>query len=246
MWEFCLYFEKGQIKFINKIKNRLQKVFKRYRGVVILFENENKLLVATGEDESTSIFVYKYLYNYITNIIYTHYKTLELSKIDARLFNNKTFEFIIKQILFCFDEEFDKSIIKQNLILDENLSLQGFYNFKLNELKQKWERLVELIETNSSLLKNYVVNVDLVRFLLSELNPKIESVCLHHDGKKYFLRTIENEKLILDNKNFSQKQSFENMLKNLIFLSPKKIILCFDTKNKDFQIFKDVFAEKLA
>ena len=245
MWEFCLYFNQNQLKYILPLRKHLKRVFKTSKGVVVLFEKNGKLLIATEQNEKMFIKVYKYIYNYIVNIIYNYYKTEILNSLSANLFNNEIFELMVKQTLFCFDEEYDKNLIRQALMLNETLSLDGFFNFKLISLKEKWLHLVELIKNNASLLKVYAINLDLTRYLLSELESNVDKVCLFSEGKKYLLKTINNEKITYKKINYSKKQNFKNLLKSLIILSPKSIILCSEIKKEDFNIFKDIFIDKL-
>lgn len=245
MWEFCLYFEKEQLEYILTLKKHLKRFFKKNRGVVVVFEDECKMLIGLEGNERIFVEIYRYIYNYIINIIYTYYKRKTLNELTGEVFNNEIFEFIIKESLFCFDEEYDKNIIGQVLTLNESLNIEGFYNFKLVELKDKWQHLIELIKNNYQILNSYVVNLDLTRYLLSELDNKIEKVCLYQDGKKYFLKTVDNENLKFKKINYSKKQNFKDMLKSLITLSPKNIILCSEMKDKDFEIFKDIFIDKL-
>lgn len=245
MWEFCLYFNEEQLDYILKLKKHLKRIFKSHRGAVVLFEDACKLLIATEENEKVFIKVYRYIYYYITNVIYTYYKSKILNKLNSNLFNNEIFELMVKQSLFCFDEEYDKNIIRSALTLNETLNLDGFFNFKLAFLREKWEHLVELIKNNSNVLSTYSINLDLTRYLLSELDNNIDKVCLFSEGKKYFLKTVTNEKLTYKKINYSKKQNFKELLKSLIILSPKRIILCSEIKQEDFEIFHDLFVDRL-
>ncbi len=245
MWEFCLYFEEEQLEYILKLRKHLKHFFKKYRGAVVLYEEGHKILLAIDDDEKVFIRLYKYIYNYIVNIIYTYYKKQILNNLTSNLFNNEIFELVIKETLFCFDEEYDKNIIRQALTLDETLSLEGFFNFKLKYLKEKWEHLVELIKTNAGILNSYIINLDLTRYLIAELDNNIDKVCLFSEGKKYFLKTVNNENLTFKKINYSKKQNFNDLIKNLITLSPQKIILCGEVEKEKFKIFKDLFIDKL-
>lgn len=245
MWEFCLYFNEKQLDYVLKLRKHLKRVFKSHKGAVVLFEDAGKLLIATQKNDKAFIKIYKYIYNYIVNIIYNYYKSDIIERLNFRMFNNEIFELMVKQTLFCFDEEYDKNIIRTELMLNENLNLDGFFNFKLVLLKEKWLRLVELIKNNSNVLNSYAINLDLTRYLLSELDNNIDKVCLFSEGKKYILKTITNEKLTYKKINYSKKQNFKELLKSLIILSPKNIILCSEIKSEDFKIFQDLFFDKL-
>ena len=245
VWEFCLYYEKEQFGYILKLYKHLKRVFKKHRGVVLLFEEENKILFACSGDEKFFVRIYRYIYNYIINIIYTYYKRKFLDELDSNLFNNEIFEIIIKETLFHFDEDYDKSIIRQILQLNESLNILGFFNFKLLDLKTKWQQLINLIKNNAEVLNSYVINLDLTRYLLNELDNNIDKVCLFTECNKYFLKTTKGENIIFKKINFSKKQTFKEVLKSLVMLSPKNIILCSDINKEELNIFKDVFYDKI-
>ena len=245
MWEFCLYFEKEQLEYILNLRKHLKRFFKKYRGAVVLYEEDCKMLIGLEGSEKIFVEVYRYIYNYIISTIYTYYKRKILNELAYHDFNNEIFELIIKETLFCFDEEYDKNLIAKNLVLNESLNIEGFFNFKLKDLKEKWMQLTLIIKNNCQLLNNYIVNLDFTRYLLSELDNKIDKVCLFTDGKKYFLKTTTNENLKFKKINFSKKQNFKEIIKSLIVLSPKNIILCSEMKSKDFKLFKDIFIDKL-
>lgn len=245
MWEFCLYFEAGQLEYIKKLKNKIKRLIKNYKGAVVLDVENNRLFVAIDTvNEQALVKAYKIIYDNVINIIYMYYKNYELSFINENMFNNKIFEVAVKKMLMCFDEEYDKNFIKSFLYLDNSLSLEGFYNFGLRELKEKWQKLGEVFLNNCDLLNSYTINLDLIRYLLAGLDAKFDKVCLHTDGNKYLIKGVDNNEIIFNRKNFSKKQNFLDLIKNLIELSPKKIILCGEIKSEDFKFLRDIFWEK--
>lgn len=246
MWEFCLYFEKGQLDEIVKLKNKLKSLIKNYKGAVVLDKENFKLHIALdSSSEKALILAYKIIYNDIINIIYSYYKNMELERISENMFNNSIFYEITKKMLYCFDEEYDKNIIKANLYLDNSLSLEGFFNFQLRELKLKWQKLSNIILNNSELLDSYTISLDLIRYLMNGLKNNYENVCLHTDGNKYLLKNTNNDQIVFKRRNFSKRQNFTELCKNLIELCPKKIILCCELNDNDFKMFRDIFLEKL-
>lgn len=244
MWEFCLYFEKEHLEYILSLRKHLKRFLRKYKGAVVLFEAKGKLLIAVDENEKIFIKIYRYIYDYIVNIIYSYYKRKTLADLESGIFNNEVFELVIKETLYCFDEEFDKNIIRKNLVLNNTLDIEGFYNFKLTKLKEKWLHLVKLIKDNMVVLNNYVINLDLTRYLLQELDNNIDKVCLFVEGNKFILKSIENQDITYKKINYSKKQNFNELLKSLIALSPKNIIVCGRMGDKE-NIFNDLFSDKL-
>ena len=89
-----------------------------------------------------------------------------------------------------------------------------------------------------------MINLDLTRYLLQELDNNIDKVCLFVEGNKFILKSVENKDITFKKINYSKRQNFKELLKSLIILSPKNIIVCGRMGEKE-NIFNDLFIDKL-
>lgn len=52
-----------------------------------------------------------------------------------------------------FDSNYDTNVIKKNILEINNLSIDGCYNFRLKEIKEKWKEIVALSNNYSTFLR---------------------------------------------------------------------------------------------
>ncbi len=78
------------------------------------------------------------------------------------------------------------------------MALDGIFNFKMGELKDRWLEICNLTKTNGAYLYDDETYNELLRFLISAVNPKINklTVC-EHNGKYRITGALKNSMLDL-------------------------------------------------
>lgn len=87
--------------------------------------------------------------------------------------------------LVAFDRENERDLIKDGLIMRNGMSLDGIYYFRLRELRKHWEEISELAVSNAPFLLDEDTLNELIRFLISAVNPKIMRLDVTQKDNKY-------------------------------------------------------------
>lgn len=143
-----------------------------------------------------------------------------------------------KKALINFDRETDLYIICKNLVLNENLHLDSFYNFKLKALRDKWAELVALANENSDYLGSSEAFFDLLRFLIDNLQVCEDEISVFED---------ENGWLISGQSEDCPHGMLtkEGLVCSLIELCPKKINLFCRTDDATAGFLSKIFEERV-
>jgi hypothetical protein len=80
---------------------------------------------------------------------------------------------ILLHTLVAFDRDAEKEIIWRTLRITDNFALDGFFNFRLAELKKRWNDVAALATNNSAYLNDDATLNELLKFLLGAVSPKI-------------------------------------------------------------------------
>ena len=91
-----------------------------------------------------------------------------------------------------FDRECEKQLITRAFTLTDGLSIDGVFNFRMRELKSRWDEIGDLTSENSFYLADKEIFYELVKFLFSAIKPKIKGLSIDMDGDQYVLRAHEN------------------------------------------------------
>lgn len=159
------------------IKNKLESfgvcaVYESGRRVYCCFgcENENRVrLVSAVKECLTELFAVVVKFDYIK-------QNLSLALPQLR------YEILLRTLV-AFDRENEHKILDSAVDVSDGLALDGLFNFKLTELKERWTEICALTKSNCAYLHDDDTFNELLRFLISAVNPKIKklTVC-ERDG----------------------------------------------------------------
>ncbi len=127
---------------------------------------------------------------------------------------------ILLHTLVAFDRDLEKELILQNLKISDHIALDGLMNFKLTELKKRWNDIAELAANNSAYLNNDETLNELLKFLMSSISPKVNKLEVTKNPSDYGVSGKFNEK------DFEYKLvSPEQLLLYLINAAPLELVL---------------------
>lgn len=245
MWEFCINITDKDVLISKKIYTELKEFCKNYNGVVTTFERCGKISILISAEQCDESRYKHFISNLISNIICEDYKmkylmeNISLPNLDSVSKN----AFI--QALLGFDKETDKYIVQKFLVLENALDLESLYYFKLSQLRDKWKELVQIANDNKTYLSSNETLIELLKFLVDNLEPKYESIkILEKNNKICFLDDNYN---VLKQNDFSEKDINSTIISSLISLSPKYVnVYCKDSLDDNLlNMLKQIFDKRI-
>jgi hypothetical protein len=238
MWEFCFYFDDSfsadtfELKvasFAKMVGGIVAKVLSRgYFSVLVAVPFEKRRDATKFFSEKLAETILKgYKKEYIES-------SLNFEKTNAENFS------VFLQALVCFDSEIDKSIILERLRLRSEFYLTSFVSFKLKFLKNKWNELISLANDNMVYLLNEDSCVELIKFLISNLEHRYYAVNIFSKDDCYLLCDMQGraiEDFLIDKHTIYDD---DNLITSLVALNPEKIIVHCNKSSKD-KLIKNLF-----
>ena len=132
---------------------------------------------------------------------------------------------ILLHTLVAFDRERDELLIRAKLKESRGrvFSLDGFYNFRLGELKKRWRDLAAVARENAPLMYDEDSFNVVVRFLLSAVTPRTNDVSVGQSGDGYFLNEDGKEKYL---------GGYE-LVCELVDVAPMSVSICGDIPDEE-------------
>ena len=158
-------------------------------------------------------------------VIDMYLTTVKEEYLYQKIKNYSSNEFLIKiyiKILQAFNTVEESNILFEKVELFPNTALDGVYEFRLNKLKEKWNELVGLSIENKDLIQEDSSFTMLLKYMISCLPSKTDSVSIDYDGNNYILSTDNGNKVA---------KTKEAVIINLIELAPCKIFLSKNAGN---------------
>lgn len=243
MWEFSLNLRSENFNLAKSLFNSIKEFSAKVDGVVTSHEQQGFICILIGTDDKFKQDYENFLCKLLTKTICTHYKSEFLSQNLILPRHDKIGLLAFKKALLNFDRETDYFIIQRALKFDKELYFESFYDFKLLSLKSKWAELVSLANDNRDYLMSNDSFLDLLKFLIDNLDICEDEVDIieQQDGYKLYLGNEDFASLDFSNTLLNE----EGLISSIIDLSPQKINLYCQKENGIASLLEKLFVERI-
>ncbi len=215
--------------YLDFLYNNLKDELKRCNAVVAHQIYDDRLFLSFAcedcfavdfksktDDLLAEIFAFGFKQNYLKKNLYIYKENLLIKTII--------------NAMTIFDSQNDKKLIKKELFNQQVGALDGFFNFRLKKIKEKWDEIIDLVNENSIVLSDCEVASEFLAFLIQSLPSTDGFVELKkiNEGFLFLFNGVEAEMIIPFGKDMVDE---EVVLYNLIKTLPKRIVV---KNKKDF------------
>lgn len=243
MWEFSLNLRSENFNLAKRLYQSIKEFSTQIGGVVTSHEDNGFICILIGVKKELRQQFENFLSKLITQIVCTFYKTEFLSQNLILPRHDKIGIIAFKKALLNFDRETDYYIIQKNLKFEKYLYLESFYEFRLTGLKAKWTELVSLANENRDYLMSTDSFLDLLKFLIDNLDICGGEVDIIEEKDGYKLYFGEDDVYNDDYKNKILNE--EGLISSIIDLSPQKINLYRHKDNSATSLLEKIFVERI-
>ncbi|MBD5131739.1 MAG: hypothetical protein HDT28_03985 [Clostridiales bacterium] len=147
---------------------------------------------------------------------------------------------LLLHTLVAFDRENEHKLLNKLIRVEDGMALDGIFNFRLGELRERWIEICNLTRNNGAYLYDDETYNELLRFLISAVNPKINKLTVCEKNGKYRVTgSLKNS--VLD---FDVAGSAELMY-HLIDLAPLELVIDGRITNRElFNRLEGIFDAK--
>lgn len=185
-------------------------VYAEHGRVSLSVAGENKYKQALGELVKAAVI------EVFTTVVKMRYISERLKKNNM---SDKTYRLLL-HTLVAFDRECEYDVLGSILSVGGEMNLDGWYNFRIGELKKRWDEISSLTSENSLYLNDDHNLNELLRFLISAVNPKIMRLEIAEMPDGFTMRG-EPERGVLDMRGLTNEQ----LLLYLIDLAPIELVI---------------------
>ncbi len=244
MFEFSIALSEQKADSAKKLYKEIKSTASSFGAVVTSYSENGKIFIVVACDDIEKPRISFFICDAIADIITTDFKLDYINKNLHLPIHNQLNLDALKKALVVFDRETDRYIVTHNLKLNEKFFIESFYEFRLRQLRSKWQELIKLANENANYLLCNDTFIDLLKFLIE--NIEISTGCINV--------VKENDSYKICDENFNeieQEQDKENneafLITSIINLSPKRInIYCDDTENSSaLTLLSQIFVNRV-
>ncbi len=225
MWELNISVDNNKSDSLTGIEGRIRPFVRPGKGIMILDRERGRTYLSIACEEDLCERLQRELREAVSDAITVDFKEKFLLRHSRLPKANKINYNAFLKALVAFDREWDRELVLKNLVYKDELLLDGFYNFRLKELREKWQEVCDLANQNSGYLEYHETFLELLRFLVQTIDTKEKHITIVKEKDEYgFLnadgKAVNRQKLKLD-----RTITDETLLPNLITVAPKEIRL---------------------
>lgn len=239
MWEFAIKIKKENQEIASYIFDSAQAYAVGVNAVITTYEDDNFISVVLAVEDIYKEKMQQFISHAITRIVGSYFKGDYLEKHLNLHIQDIIGMTAFKKALINFDKETDYFIISKALSFERNLFLESFYDFRLGKLREKWSELIALANENKDYLLNSDAFLDLLKFLVDNIDISEDEIDVVEEGDGYRIFT-GRESII-----FNETLSKEGLISSIIDMSPQKINLYCKTKNNATDLIQKVFEKRV-
>lgn len=221
MWEFSINLSDNNINLSKKIYALLKNFCKDYGAIITTYERCGHISILISVDACDEARIKHFISNIISDIICEDFKLIYLTENLSLPNLDEMSRNAFMQALVSFDKEADKYIVQHALELESSIDIEAFYHFKLTSLKEKWKELVQIANDNKAYLSSNETLVELLRFLVDNLEVKNDTINLLQDNGKVLFYDVNLN--LLKTNNLTEKEIDSTIISSLIAFAPKHV-----------------------
>ena len=239
MWEFCVAAEKANKNVLEYIDEKTIDIIKECGGIKTLCTENDYLTLCFAVKKSFKEKLQKKLKKVLCDAICEKLKhNFLFNNIHKNTQDESLFETFVKVYTY-FDIELEKEIVFRSLFFPKELNLSSFLNFRLFLLKQKWQEMCCLANKNSKIFLKNESFVDLLKFLIENLDYKCDKIIIDGTNHKIFAQTGDKKELLTD----CLEQN--NILNQIIEFAPKNIVIVGKTSQSITKLLQELFGNRV-
>ena len=245
MWELSINLSDKNVQASKKMYLQLKDFCREYGGIVTTYERCGNISILVSANACDENRFKHFVSNIISDVICEEFKLKYLQENLALPNLDQISKNAFMQALLSFDKESDKYIVQKLLTLENSIDVEALYFFKLAVLRDKWKELVQIANDNKAYLSSNETLVELLKFLVDNLELKNETINLMQENGKVFFYDI-NFKLLKQN-DLKDKDIDSTIISNLIAFAPKYVnIYCGDNFNSNLiKLLKQIFDKRI-
>lgn len=239
MWEISLKTSSNHFFVLEYIEKQLCNRFLHKVVVGKLYSKICCLSIATREENKNE--VWEYLKRLLCDVFCEKFKVEFLENHITFMPKDNPYFSVFLKVFTYFDLELERSVAYRLIEYHPVLFLESYFWFKMQVLRSKWQDLCNITNQNEQSLLTNETFLNFLKFLISNLHLKTESVVLSFKDGCLLYQESTGEQVFV-----SLSNNPVDTICKIIDLSPNTILVYSNPKFKETEeIIKFLFDERI-
>ena len=234
MYEATVSVVKENGHLLDYVKEQLTPCMAEIDGIVSEMEERNRNYFSLACSDTYRFQVQRKLNEAVSQALTLGYKNIFIRKL-LRVDKNNFYQNVLVNTICIFDNEYDRQIVSKVVDVDRAMFIDGYYNFRLDSIKKKWQEITKLVSDNFYVMSDNTLIVEFLQYLLESSPSKCKHLSVSVDGDKFVLYD-SGDKVIQPMLSMAKASSCEEeIMLNILWLKPRSVTIYHSRSlGKDF------------
>ena len=186
MYEATVSVVKENSHLLDYVKQQLTPCLKEIDGISTELDEKFRNCYSLACSDTYRFQVQRKLLEAVSQALTLGYKNVfvrDLLHIDGDNFYRN----VLVNVICVFDNEYDKQLVSRLVEVDQNVCIDGYYNFRLGAVKKKWAEITRLVSDNFYVLSDNTLIVEFLQYLLESTPSKVKNLSVSFEGGTFTL-----------------------------------------------------------
>ena len=222
MYEATVSIVKENSHLLDYVKGQLAPCLKEIDGISTELDTQFRTCFSLACSDTYRFQVQRKLIDAVSQALTLGYKNVyvrDLLHIDS----NNFYKNVLVNVICVFDNDYDKQIVSRLVEIDQNVCIDGYYNFRLAAVKKKWSDITRLVSDNFYVLSDNSLIVEFLQYLLESTPSKVKNLSVSFEGGNFVLYG-SGGKVLEPSISLAKKATVEEeAMLNILCLKPQRV-----------------------
>ena len=234
MYEQTVNIEKSNNHLLTYVKGQMEPTLRQIDGTSCELEDEYRSYYTLACSDTYRFQLNRAINSVASEVLSLGYKNVyvrELLDVDYDNF----YQNVLVNTICIFDSEYDKQFIGRAITQSPTLCLDGYYNFRMSQVKRKWQDISKLVSDNDFILADNELILEFLQYLLESIPCKERTLSVNIEKDTFTMFDKDNKVLSSVHSLAKHANVEEEAMLNIICMHPSKLSVYYNDKPcKDF------------
>ena len=186
MYEATVSVVKENSHLLDYVKGQLAPCLKEIDGISTELDERFRSCFSLACSDTYRFQVQRKLAEAVSQALTLGYKNVyvrDLLRIDSDNF----YKNVLVNVICVFDNDYDKQVVSRLVDIEQNVCIDGYYNFRLSAVKKKWSDITRLVSDNFYVLSDNSLIVEFLQYLLESTPSKVKNLSVSFENGGFVL-----------------------------------------------------------
>lgn len=229
MYEQTVNIEKENEHLLAYVKAQLEPVIRQIDGISAESDDEYRSYYSLACADTYRFQVGRAVSSAACDALSLGYKNVYMRKLLNIPYDN-FYQNVLVNTICKFDSEYDRQFVSRIIDDGSTVCLDGYYNFRMSQVKRKWQDISKLVCDNSFLLADNELIIELLQYLLDSLPSREQTLSVSLQEDEFTLYNKDNKVLAKLKSLARNATNEEDAVLNIICLKPANVNVYYHDK----------------